>query len=213
MRRSGGRPPMAGPIGRPIANQPRLLKATYLAQNEGMLRETRATALFYLPGPIVALLFFGALDLGAYSGDHSTFSLPGLTSAFANLYQRIGATDYGYLWDLLLLITLVAFLWLLIRYLRWISTVYAVTSQRVLVQKGIVSRDFDEIPLLQVRGVDVHQTVGQRMLGYGTMWVSSEGGTRLGNEAWQGIPRPFEFQRLIESASQSLATRNQTGFR
>lgn len=205
---------MVGPTGRPLGNNPRLLRATYLAQNEGMLRETRATALFYLPGPIVALLFFGILDLGAYSGNHSTFSIPGLTSAFANLAGRLSAAAYTDLWDALLFLTLIVFLWLVWRYLRWISTVYAVTTQRVIVQRGIVSRDFDEIPLLQIRGVDVHQTVGQRMLGYGTMWVSSEGtGTRLGNEAWNGIPKPFEFQRLVESASQALATRNQTGFR
>jgi hypothetical protein len=206
---------MAGPTGRPLGNNPRLLKATYLAQNEGMLRETRATALFYLPGPIFVLFIVGLLDLGAYSAKSGSFSVGGLTPAFSNLMSHLSSTAYDYLWDFLLLVTLVVLLWLLVRYLRWISTVYAVTTTRVIVQKGIVSRDFDEIPLLQIRGVDVHQTAGQRMLGYGTMWVSSEGGTgsRLGNEAWRGIPRPFEFQRLVESASQALATRNQTGFR
>lgn len=205
---------MAGPTGRPLGNNPRLLKATYLAQNEGMLRETRATELFYFPGPIFVLFVVGVLDLGAYSPKSGSFTIGGLTPAFQDVMSRLGSTAYGYLWDFLLLLTLVVLLWLFVRYLRWISTIYAVTTQRVIVQKGIVSRDFDEIPLLQVRGVDVHQTAGQRLLGYGTMWVSSEGsGTRLGNESWRGIPRPFEFQRLVESASQALATRTQTGFR
>lgn len=205
---------MAGPTGRPLGTNPRLLKGTYLAQNEGMLRETRATALFYLPGPIFVLIVVLILDLGAYSAKSGSLTAGGLTSVFTDLMNRLGTSAFGYVWDFLLLLTLIVLLWLLVRYLRWISTVYAVTTQRVIVQRGIVSRDFDEIPLLQIRGVDVHQTVGQRMLGYGTMWVSSEGsGTRLGNEAWKGIPRPFEFQRLVESASQGLATRNQTGFR
>ena len=92
---------------------------------------------------------------------------------------------------------------LLVRYFRWIRTVYAVTSRRVIVQKGILGRDFDEIPVLQVRGVDVHQSFFQRVLGYGTVRVSSEGGSRLGNEDWVGIPKPFRFQKLIENAAQN----------
>ncbi|MCI4336721.1 MAG: PH domain-containing protein [Thermoplasmata archaeon] len=207
---------MAAPLGRAVGNAPRLLRATYLAQNEGMLRETRATALFYFPGPVLLVLILLGLDLGAYSSRHNWSTMvPGLTSAFTRL-GNYNADALTYTWDLLVILTLLALIWLIVRYFRWISTVYAVTSLRVIVQKGIFGRDFDEIPLLQIRGVDVHQTFGQRMLGYGTMWVSSEGpsaGSRLGNEAWKGIPRPFEFQRLVESASQGLATRNQTGFR
>jgi uncharacterized membrane protein YdbT with pleckstrin-like domain len=71
----------------------------------------------------------------------------------------------------------------------------------VIVQRGILGKDFDEIPVNQVRGVDVHQTLGQRVLGYGTVRVSSEGGSRLGNEDWKGIPKPFRFQKLIENAT------------
>jgi len=97
-------------------------------------------------------------------------------------------------------------LWLVIRYFRWITTVYAVTSRRVIIQRGILGKDFDEIPVGQVRGVDVHQTFGQRLLGYGTVRVSSEGGNRLGNEDWKGIPKPFRFQKLIENATAAQQT-------
>jgi hypothetical protein len=50
----------------------------------------------------------------------------------------------------------------------------------------------------------VRQTVGQRLLGYGTVRVSSEGGRNLGNEDWKGIPKPFRFQKLIENAANSM---------
>jgi hypothetical protein len=42
-------------------------------------------------------------------------------------------------------------------------------------------------------------------MGFGTLRVSSEGGSRVGNEDWFGIPGPFKFQRIIETASQNLS--------
>jgi hypothetical protein len=188
--------------------QPRLLYAANLASGESLLRETRATALFYFPGPVlwlIVLLFF----------DYSTLSIgrswvppvPGLTSAFGSLPTVGSSGPMTYLLELFLILTLVVLLWLLVRYLLWTRTVYAVTTSRVIIQRGIFSRDFNEIPILQIRGADVHQTFLQRLLGYGTIVVSSEGGGRggLGNETWRGIPRPFEFQRLIEAATQALS--------
>ncbi|HYK93962.1 MAG TPA: PH domain-containing protein [Thermoplasmata archaeon] len=205
---------MAGPTGRPMIVTPRYLKATYLAQGETMLRETRGTKLYYFPGPLVVLLVLALLDLADELARRGLAGVPGLTGAFTSLHNY-SDTLGNYLFYFLLFLTLLTLLWLLIRYLRWISTVYAVTTQRVIVQTGILGREFDEIPLLQIRGVDVHQTAGQRILGYGTMWVSSEGGTHthIGNESWQGIPKPFEFQRLVEGASQNLATTRSPAFR
>ena len=186
---------------------PKLLKATYLADQESLLEETRATKLFYFPGPVLWTVVFGLLAL---------FAAPAITSAVPKLLS--GATQWltlsnyssttvqtylAYFWLLLFLIGL---LWILIRYFRWITTVYAVTSRRVIIQRGILGKDFDEIPVTQVRGVDVHQTFGQRVLGYGTVRVSSEGGKSLGNEDWKGIPKPFRFQKLIENATQTAQT-------
>ncbi len=179
---------------------PRLLKVGYLADRESLLRETRATALFYFPAPIFWILIVSALTYSVYAAEHTSLpAFPGLTAFWANTVAPHASIHDILLFFVVVLLLLV--LWLIIRYLRWISTVYAVTSTRVIRQSGIFSRDFDEIPIPQVRGVDVHQKVGQRILGYGTVRVSSEGGSRLGNEDWEGIPKPFEFQRLIENAS------------
>ena len=195
-----------GIAGAPV---PKLLKSAYLASTEALLKETRGTALFYLPGPILAILFFGTLEYGAASatGKYGLPSVYGLTDFFTRFdFERNLGHDA--LWTVILgLFLLASVLWLLIRYLRWISTVYAVTTHRVIVQRGILGREFDEIPIPQVRGVDVRQSVGQRILRYGTVRVSSETGTSssIGNEDWEGIPRPFDFQRIIESAGQAIA--------
>ncbi len=176
---------------------PRLLKATYLADQEALLDETRATALFYFPGPILLLLIFGLLTWFSLAAVHNW---PGQIAGFSTYFRKLGSWKH-YVVDLFLVLDLIAVLFLLVRYLRWVRTVYAVTSRRVIVQRGILSRDFDEIPVSQVRGVDVHQSLGQRILGYGTVRVSSEGGSRLGNEDWKGIPKPFRFQKLIENST------------
>jgi membrane protein YdbS with pleckstrin-like domain len=190
-------------------DQPKLLKAAYLGDTEGLLRETRATGLFYFPGPILWLIVFGALDYWALAAPRNWPLIGGSTGFFGALWTNDVAPHANlgaYLTLLLAFITLLLLIWLLVRYLRWIRTVFAVTTTRVIVQRGILGKDFDEIPIAQVRGVDVHQTIAERMLGYGTVRVSSEGGiTKVGNEDWRGIPKPFEFQRLIESATQVLA--------
>jgi membrane protein YdbS with pleckstrin-like domain len=192
---------MAASTGVRTGNMPKLLRATYLADTESMLRETRPTALFYLPGPIILLLILAVLDYAAAAAYYMWAANP--LGTLIGKYSRVTSLDKLVL-VFFIFLTLIALLWLLVRYLRWISTVYAVTNTRVIVQKGIFGRNFDEIPVNQVRGVDVHQTFGQRILGYGTVTVSSEGGTKVGNEAWRGVPRPFEFQRLIENATQVL---------
>ena len=180
---------------------PRLLKAKYLADQEQLLDETRATGLFYFPGPVAFTLLFGAL---AYLTAAKLHGWPGTVAYYSELLRRLGPPYERYLELALGVLALAGLLWILVRYFRWISTVYAVTDRRVIVQRGILGRDFDEIPILQIRGVDVHQTAGERLLRYGTVRVSSEGASQIGNEDWKGVPRPFAFQRRIENATVSL---------
>jgi uncharacterized membrane protein YdbT with pleckstrin-like domain len=189
----------------PVRTMPKLLKATYLADQEYLLEETRATKLFYFPGPILFLLIVGFLALfsAAYTRGWTALQVGAWNSVMSHLASANSALP-GWVTLVFVFLVLVALLWILVRVLRWIRTVYAVTTHRVIVQTGILGKDFHEIPVTQVRGVDVHQSFGQRILGYGTVRVSSEGGTRLGNEDWLGIPKPFRFQKMIEDASQGV---------
>jgi Bacterial PH domain len=163
--------------------------------------ETRSTKLFYFPGPIVVLLIMLILDYSAEAARLGWPAFPGLTAQFA----RAPATDLHYIVYFLGFITLLVLIWLLVRYIRWVRTVYAVSNHRILIKRGIASRDIDDIPMNQVRGVDVHQTIGQRFLGYGTVRVSAESGAAksIGNEDWLGIPKPFQVQRTIETVMQN----------
>ncbi len=174
---------------------PHLLKATYLADGEYLLEETRATKLFYFPGPILFTVIMGLLVAIFH------FNVAGVDGSLHLGTAVAGRTARFWVVVLFGLLFVIGLLWILVRWLRWIRTVYAVTTRRVIVQKGILGKDFDEIPVIQIRGVDVHQSFGQRILGYGTVRVSSEGGSRIGNEDWKGIPKPFRFQKVIENAT------------
>jgi uncharacterized membrane protein YdbT with pleckstrin-like domain len=177
----------------PPKAMPHLLKATYLADQEYLLAETRATKWHYFPKPILFTFVMGVLALLVHynAGNVDQY-----------LSTAVGSHPLHY-WivALLGLLFLIGVLWILVSYLRWIRTVYAVTTRRVIVQSGIFGRNFDEIPVEQVRAIDVHQTFLQRILHYGVLKASSEGGTPIGNEDWQGIPNPFKFQKTIENAT------------
>ena len=188
---------------------PKMLKATYLADQEYLLEETRASKVLYFPGPVLWSLVFGVLAYATLAirwGWYTSRTYSGWIGTLAGDVHLAKSTLALYLGIVFALLLLVGLLWLAVRYVRWIRTVYAVTSRRVIVQRGILGRNFDEIPVIQVRGVDVHQSVGQRILGYGTIRVSSEGGSRVGNEDWEGIPKPFRFQKLVENATEAVET-------
>ncbi len=178
--------------------------ARYLAEGEVLYVETRATKLFYFPGPIVVLLILLVLDYSCAAAFYGWAAFPGLTHLFA-MVPHSPAIYRMIVLDVLLLVTLLVLVWLLVRYVRWVRTVYAVSNHRVIIKRGIASRDVDDIPMTQVRGVDVHQSIGQRLLGYGTIRVSAEGGAAksIGNEDWLGIPKPFQVQRTIETVMQN----------
>jgi len=188
---------------------PKLLKATYLADQEYLLEETRASKVLYFPGPVVWSLFFGALTYLTLAIKFGWRTVTSYANGVGWLAGEVGLAKASlglYLGGVFAVLLLVGLLWIAVRYVRWIRTVYAVTSRRVIVQRGILGRNFDEIPVTQVRGVDVRQTIGQRILGYGTIRVSSEGGSRVGNEDWEGIPKPFRFQKLVENATEAVQT-------
>jgi hypothetical protein len=182
------------------------LRQQYLANGEVVRAETRATMFHYFPGPIFALLVIAVLDYSAAAARDTWLpAVPGLTPLFSGIPAGGGWSGATYVLGFFGILTLAAVLLLVVRYLQWIRSVYAVTSSRVIIQKGVFARDLEEIPISQVRGIEVHQTFVHRLLGYGTLRVSSEGGSQVGNEDWIGIPQPFNFQRIIENASQNLA--------
>lgn len=98
-------------------------------------------------------------------------------------------------------------LWVLVagrRLVRWWSTTYVLTSERIVVRAGLLSRSGTEIPIESIDDVRFRQRFLQRLLGYGEVLVVSAG--RSGPRRLSDIPDPEAFQSEIWRARE-LRTR------
>jgi uncharacterized membrane protein YdbT with pleckstrin-like domain len=65
-------------------------------------------------------------------------------------------------------------LWLLFAWFRSRATHYRVTSQRVVVESGILSKRLDQIDLYRIHDYVVERPLGQRLLGTGNLLLATQ---------------------------------------
>jgi uncharacterized membrane protein YdbT with pleckstrin-like domain len=71
-------------------------------------------------------------------------------------------------------VALVLVAWLaVIPLIRWRTTHFVVTTQRVLVREGVLSRSGIDIPMTRINSVQFRHSFFQRLLGCGTLVVES----------------------------------------
>jgi uncharacterized membrane protein YdbT with pleckstrin-like domain len=97
--------------------------------------------------------------------------------------------------DLLLALMAVTALWWLFRYVKWRSTNFAVTTDRLIFRSGVLSKSGREIPLDRVNDISFHQSLFERMIGAGDLMIESAG--ERGQEAFTDIPKPARVQNVI----------------
>ena len=90
---------------------------------------------------------------------------------------------------------------MLIRYLKWLTTNFVITSNRLIFRQGIVAKSGIEIPLERVNNVNFHQTVFERVLGAGDLLIESGG--EDGQQRFTDIRRPAQVQNLIHAQMES----------
>lgn len=61
----------------------------------------------------------------------------------------------------------------LIPFLRWFTTTYTVTNRRIVSRRGILTKTGHDFPLIRVNNVETHQGVIDRMLGCGTLVLTT----------------------------------------
>jgi membrane protein YdbS with pleckstrin-like domain/DNA-directed RNA polymerase subunit RPC12/RpoP len=81
---------------------------------------------------------------------------------------------------------------------RRYSLMYRLSTQRLFVYRGLVSRRVEELELFRVRDIDVRQNFWQRVMGYGRMTVYSTDSTTPKFEI-AGLPRPLEVKDAIRT--------------
>jgi uncharacterized membrane protein YdbT with pleckstrin-like domain len=152
----------------------------YLNEGEEIILDLRPHW-FYLAGPVTALV--AALIVALVVRDRSAWILfPVLALA------------------------VVALLWFLGRYAKWITTNFVLTSDRLIYRSGVASRQGREIPLERLNDVSFHQSLLQRLLGAGDLLVES-GGER-GQEQFGSFAHPQDTQNEVHRAIEAASARD-----
>ena len=92
----------------------------------------------------------------------------------------------------------VFFVW----WLKIKGTTLTVTSERTSCRRGILSKAISEVWHRDIRNVQLNQSLLQRILGVGTIGISSAGQNEVEINV-SGIPDPEQVKRLIDENRRS----------
>ena len=96
--------------------------------------------------------------------------------------------------------------WFGIRYAKWSTTNFVVTSDRVIHRHGVIAKHGIEIPLERINTVFFNQSIFERLLGAGDLGIESAG--ERGAETFEDVRKPAivqnEIYRQMEANSSSM---------
>jgi uncharacterized membrane protein YdbT with pleckstrin-like domain len=81
------------------------------------------------------------------------------------------------------------------RYLRWVTTNFVVTTDRLIYRHGVLSKHGIEIPLDRVNTVFFRQSVFERLVGSGDLVIESAG--EMGRQHFSNVRHPSAVQNEI----------------
>ena len=119
-------------------------------------------------------------------------------------------------WIVVAIGVLIAVFLVVMPILRWLTTHYVVTTHRVLVRRGVVTKTGKDITLSKITDVSFERTLLDRLTGSGTLRIESAGDSP--DETFRAIPRSDRVQqvinRLIDEDANRRAQRmvNRAGF-
>jgi uncharacterized membrane protein YdbT with pleckstrin-like domain len=86
-------------------------------------------------------------------------------------------------------------LWFAVRYSRWVTTNFVVTSDRLIYRHGVLAKHGIEIPLDRVNTVFFRQSIFERMVGSGDLVIESAG--EMGRQAFSNVRNPSAIQNEV----------------
>jgi uncharacterized membrane protein YdbT with pleckstrin-like domain len=104
-----------------------------------------------------------------------------------------------------LALIVVSALWLVGRYMKWMTTHFVITSHRLIFRSGVVAKAGIEIPLERVNNVNFNQSIFERLVGAGDLLIESGG--EDGQSRFADIRHPDRVQRLINSQMEQVVQR------
>lgn len=176
-----------------MAKKAKHITRSMLSSDERMVYESRPSALIYMISASFAVII-GLIALLIYLWKY----IPD-APALPYIQEYIDG-EYGqYIEWAALGIFVICVLYFIVKWLKWGSTVYAVTDERVITQKGILNKTYEDIPLGQITNMNVSQSIGKRILGYGTIHFTTQSSQgRAGNIRWDGVPGPLRVRSKVQ---------------
>ena len=86
----------------------------------------------------------------------------------------------------------------LVWWLKCLGTTLTVTDQKTTLRTGLLSKNLNEVYHSDVRSIQVNQRFLQRLLGVGSVGISSAGQSSVEIVA-NGLPRPDQVRELIDA--------------
>lgn len=89
---------------------------------------------------------------------------------------------------------------LVIDVVRRLATLYQVTTRRIRIRQGILSKHSQSTSIARLQGIDVNQSLFARMLGIGSVDFDTAGTEeRAGDFRFVGVTAPYELVSQVES--------------
>ncbi len=95
---------------------------------------------------------------------------------------------------------ILAVLFMLHPYIRYISSEFAVTNKRVIIKVGFISRRTTETLLEKIATIEVDQSILGRIFDWGTISIIGTGGTK---ESFPNIASPLAFRLAVQEQTEA----------
>jgi uncharacterized membrane protein YdbT with pleckstrin-like domain len=122
-------------------------------------------------------------------------------AALAVLLRKV--QDPPWLWMIGAAVVVVGLVWAFVHYVELMTSEFAVTSSRLILKVGLISRYTTELLLTKVETIGVQQGLLARVLGYGDLVVTGTGGAR---EVFHRVRDPIGFRNHVQQASLGTAS-------
>lgn len=122
------------------------------------------------------------------------------------VFLAIGAPDAVTILGAILLVGCAG--WFGVRYVKWTTTHFVVTSSRVIFKHGVFAKSGVEVPLERIMNVNFHQSFWERVVGAGDLVIESGG--KDGQSRFTDIRKPEMVQNMIH-AQMDLAEDHRAG--
>jgi uncharacterized membrane protein YdbT with pleckstrin-like domain len=121
-----------------------------------------------------------------------------LAGVIAGVASRLASNHIVVGWVILAVLAVIG-LAVLVGFLRRQATTYTITSERLTVQLGLLSRELHETRLDRVQNVASRQSLIERLLGIGTVDFDTAGGAGY-DFAFRGVDDPEAIVRTVDLA-------------